>query len=134
MYMLLLVANENGALVDGVHMQWCSACDLAEATQRARDTEAANSNRITVAVVDECYTSYADGTHYSDCERLDYAPGWQTIVFSDGSNPYVCKTREEFVRVSKKYLLRKIKEGFWEAKIFPKDPALDWLPESEAQK
>lgn len=32
---------------------------------------------------------------------------WRTIIFDDGSNPYICKTDKEFDRVSKKYELKK---------------------------
>lgn len=40
---------------------------------------------------------------------------WQHIQYSDGSNPYICKTEEEFQRLQKKYgcALEKIKNGFW---------------------
>ena len=41
--------------------------------------------------------------------------GWQHIQYSDGSNPYICRTEEEFKRLQKKYgcALEKIKDGFW---------------------
>ena len=40
---------------------------------------------------------------------------WQHIQYSDGSNPYICKTETEFQRLQKKYgcALEKIKDGFW---------------------
>jgi hypothetical protein len=41
---------------------------------------------------------------------------WQHIEFADGSNPYICKTEAEFIRLQKKYCLRQIKCNFWEAK------------------
>lgn len=42
---------------------------------------------------------------------------WKTIVFNDGSNPYICKTEEEFNRVSKKYKLEQADaENFYVAK------------------
>lgn len=53
MYMLLQIDKEENGFVDGTHIQWCCACSLNEAIKRARDTEKANSNRISVAVVEE---------------------------------------------------------------------------------
>lgn len=40
---------------------------------------------------------------------------WQHIEFIDGSNPYICKTEKEFNKMKRKYVLEKIKEGFWKA-------------------
>lgn len=40
---------------------------------------------------------------------------WQHIEFIDGGNPYICTTVSEFRRMSRKYKLTKIKEGFWKA-------------------
>lgn len=45
--------------------------------------------------------------------------GWQHIEFSDGSNPYICKSEEEFKKVQARYTLKQIKYGFWLA-IVPK--------------
>lgn len=42
--------------------------------------------------------------------------GWQHIQFEDGSNPYICKTEDEFKRMQEKYNLEQIKEGFWIAR------------------
>lgn len=42
---------------------------------------------------------------------------WQHIEFSDGRNPYICKTEDEFECMRKKYTLINIKEGFWLAKV-----------------
>ena len=42
---------------------------------------------------------------------------WQHIQFSDGSNPYICKTQKEFDRMRRKYTLQKINEGFWLAEV-----------------
>ena len=40
---------------------------------------------------------------------------WQHIQYSNGSNPYICKTEAEFERLQNKYgcALEKIKDGFW---------------------
>ena len=38
---------------------------------------------------------------------------WQHIKFADGSNPYICKTEEDFDWMKKKYSLKKIQENFW---------------------
>lgn len=38
---------------------------------------------------------------------------WQTILFADGSNPYICKTQKEFDRIERKYKLKRIKEKFF---------------------
>ncbi len=40
---------------------------------------------------------------------------WQHIQYKDGSNPYICKTEEEFLKIYKKYgkRLQKIKDGFY---------------------
>ncbi len=71
MYMLLQVDKEENGLVNGVCLQWCCACTLEEAAKRARETEKVNSNRISVAVVDELYTAYTYGIHYTNLQRLD---------------------------------------------------------------
>ncbi len=71
MLMLLNVDMQDGDLVSGTHIQWCCACDLLEAANRARQTEKANSNRITVAVVDELYNAYAVDRYYEGLRRLD---------------------------------------------------------------
>lgn len=70
MYMLLLVESQEKEFVEGTHLQWCCACELEQVIARARRTEQANSNRITVAVIDELYDSYAMGRHYRS-KRLD---------------------------------------------------------------
>ena len=41
---------------------------------------------------------------------------WQHIEFSNGSNPYICKTEAEFKRLQSKYNLKQLKCGFWMAK------------------
>lgn len=70
MYMLLLIESSDKEFVEGTHLQWCCACNLEQAIIRARETEQINSNRITVAVIDELYDSYAMGRHYRS-RRLD---------------------------------------------------------------
>ena len=71
MYMLLQISESNNGLVSGTHIQWCCACTLEEAAKRARETEAANSNRIEVAVVEELYDPYCFGKLYQNLKRLD---------------------------------------------------------------
>ena len=36
---------------------------------------------------------------------------WQCIQFEDGSNPYICKTEEDFERIKNKYDLVYHQEG-----------------------
>ena len=69
--MLLQIDHEAKGSVDGTHLQWCCACSLEEAANRARVTEIANGNRISVAVVDRPYDSYAIGRYYTGMKRLD---------------------------------------------------------------
>lgn len=38
---------------------------------------------------------------------------WQHIQFEDGSNPYICKTEQEFKKMQRTYNLVQIKPGFW---------------------
>lgn len=71
MYMLLQISESKNGLVSGTHIQWCCACTLEEAAKRARETEAANSNRIEVAVVEELYDPYCFGKLYQNLKRLD---------------------------------------------------------------
>lgn len=71
MYMLLQVDHEENGLVDGAHLQWCCACSFEEAMKRARETEYINGNRITVAVVNELYDSYAIKRYFKKQKRLD---------------------------------------------------------------
>lgn len=44
---------------------------------------------------------------------------WQHIEFTNGSNPYICKTKREFERMKRKYHLVFIKECFWKAIVEP---------------
>lgn len=71
MYMLLQVDKEENGVVEGTHIQWCCACSLEEAATRARETEKANGNHITVAVVDELYDSYTTSRQFKEKKRLD---------------------------------------------------------------
>lgn len=71
MYMLLQVEREENGLVDGTHLQWCCACSFEQAVKRARDTECVNGNRITVAVIDDLYDSYAGMRYFKKLKRLD---------------------------------------------------------------
>ena len=38
---------------------------------------------------------------------------WQHIVFKNSSNPYICTSEREFNKIKRKYILERIKEGFW---------------------
>lgn len=71
MYMLLQISESKNGLVSGTHVQWCCSSTLEEAAKRARATEAANSNRIEVAVVEELYDPYCFGKLYQNLKRLD---------------------------------------------------------------
>ena len=71
MYMLLQITESKNGFVSGTHIEWCCACTLEEAAKRARETEAVNSNRIEVAVVDELYNSYCLGKQYQNLKRKD---------------------------------------------------------------
>lgn len=68
MYALINVKREYNGLVDGALIQWCSACTLREATRLARSTERVNSNRITVAVIDDYYSGL---WYFKGRKRLD---------------------------------------------------------------
>lgn len=42
---------------------------------------------------------------------------WNTIIFNDGSNPYICKTKTELKKMTKKYKLEASgTKNFWIAK------------------
>lgn len=69
-FSLINVIRERNSLVDGTWIQDCTGT-LTEAAQLARDTERVNSNRITVAVIEQ-YT--CGGPYYSmvtNKRRLD---------------------------------------------------------------
>ena len=52
---------------------------------------------------------------------------WNTIIFNDGSNPYVCKTDREFKKMSKKYKLEYAgSENFWAVKKGEKNETNDF--------
>lgn len=38
---------------------------------------------------------------------------WQLVKFPNGSNPYVCKTSEEFMWMALKYSMNKVAENVW---------------------
>lgn len=38
---------------------------------------------------------------------------WRNIIFTNGSNPYICKTDKEFDRIKRKYKLIQISEYSW---------------------
>jgi hypothetical protein len=80
-FSLVNVSKEYNGLVDGVWMQHCTAATLEEATQRARDTEKANSDRITVAVVDDWRFGIQDYNHKTGMERLD---GKSEVLYNTG--------------------------------------------------
>ena len=52
-FSLINVFRESRGFVDGTWLQDCNGVTLEEATERARATEKANSNRIKVAVVEQ---------------------------------------------------------------------------------
>lgn len=68
MYALVNVEREYNGLVDGALIQWCGNCTLREAIKLARSTERVNSNRITVAVIDEYYSGL---WYFRGRKRLD---------------------------------------------------------------
>lgn len=68
MYALVNVEREYNGLIDGALIQWCSNCTLREAIKLARSTERGNSNRITVAVIDEYYSGL---WYFRGRKRLD---------------------------------------------------------------
>ena len=67
-YSLINVFHENNDLVDGTWIQNHTGT-LETATEAARATEMANSNRITVAVVEDMY--YNPFTNVYGAKRLD---------------------------------------------------------------
>ena len=40
---------------------------------------------------------------------------WKHISFKDGSNPYICKTEEDFDRMNKKYKLTRLHGDCYQA-------------------
>lgn len=68
---IVTVIKEYNGLVDGVWVQHCMATTLEEATERARSTEKANSNRITVAVVEYLPFSCPNYCLMRGLKRLD---------------------------------------------------------------
>lgn len=69
-YSLVNVMKEYDGLVDGVWVQHHTGT-LGTAVKAARETEQANSNRITVAVVEGLNFSTPDYSLYRGLKRLD---------------------------------------------------------------
>ena len=69
-FSLINVVREENGLVDGVWIQNYTGT-LEEAAQWARDTEKANSNRITVAVVEQYVYGCPDYSLVTKQRRLD---------------------------------------------------------------
>lgn len=69
-YSLINVSKEYDGFVDGVGLQDCTG-SLEETIQRARESEKANGNQISVAVVDSLLLSYPDYSHRTGLKRLD---------------------------------------------------------------
>lgn len=70
-FALVCIDHEKDGLVDGAWMQNFTGT-LEEASQWARETEKANSNRISVAVVEDMY--YTPFSNVYGAKRLDRAP------------------------------------------------------------
>lgn len=69
-YSLINVWKEYNGLVDGTWIQNVTGT-LEEAIKAARDTEKANSNRITVAVTKSIYSTIPDYDQKKGWKRLD---------------------------------------------------------------
>ena len=69
-FSLINIIEQSGLLVSGYWLQ-DSIGSLASAIQAAHDTEAANSNKIDVAVVDAVSSPYADLSYWHNLTRLD---------------------------------------------------------------
>lgn len=69
-YSLINVDKEYNGLVDGVWIQDSNGC-FEKAVKAARDTERANSNRITVAVVDGLNSYVPNYSIQTGLKRLD---------------------------------------------------------------
>ena len=67
-FTLINVSHEKDGVVDGAWLQDHTGT-IETATEEARETERANSNRITVAVIEYMY--YTPFTHIFCAERLD---------------------------------------------------------------
>ena len=68
-YSLINVSEENNGTISGYWMQDC-ICSLAEAKQRAAETEAINSHKITVAVVDQINSTTPALNYYTGLLKL----------------------------------------------------------------
>lgn len=72
-YSLINIQESSGSLVSGPWLQ-NHVGTLATASAAARATEAANSNKIMVAVVPEVPSSVPALSYWRDLTRLDVAP------------------------------------------------------------
>ena len=72
-FTLLNVIEQAGSLVSGYWVQ-NHVGSLASAREAARATEAANSNKITVAVVPELSSTTPALSYWRDLPRLDVDP------------------------------------------------------------
>jgi hypothetical protein len=72
-FSLISIIEQSGLLVSGYWLQDHFG-SLASATQAARDTEAANSNKIDVAVVDAVSSPCADLSYWRNLTQLDVDP------------------------------------------------------------
>ena len=72
-FSLINVIEQSGQLVSGYWLQDHSG-SLASAIQAAHDTEAANGNKIDVAVVDAVSSPCADLSYWRNLNQLDVDP------------------------------------------------------------
>lgn len=73
-FSLINVYKEHDGLVDGTWIQNCTGT-LKKAIKAARDTEKANSNRITIAVVEAINSYGQDYNPKTGLKRLDCVKG-----------------------------------------------------------
>jgi len=70
-YSLIQEAKEANGFVEGTWIQDCTGTTLDIATKMAKATEKANSNRITVAVVERLGYSMQNYCYRAGLKRLD---------------------------------------------------------------
>ena len=68
-YSLINVSKVDNGLISGYWLQDC-ACSLSEAKKRASETEAVNSNKITVSVVDQLNTTTPQLEYFTGLKQL----------------------------------------------------------------
>lgn len=85
-YSLVQIEQEEYGLVSGPWIQDCCACTMEEATRCARETEAANSNRIQIAVIDQI-TSVVPYQYVYKAIRLDSKIKDMDMSLTDRSTP-----------------------------------------------